>query len=136
MKTFMAQLDEELAAINREVSESALGSAAAGLEDFFGSFISAGRTPPRIDIVSTSTGRALEITLEEPLQYLYTGTGIHGPEHSEFIVASPNNVLSWVQDGERRFASYVYNPGLEAKFTDENIKDAAMDAILSEEYDD
>lgn len=81
-----------------------------------------------------SMGAQLEIDLGVPLSFLLTGTGEHGPDASGFIVESPtNNILSWEDNGVRRFASRVYNPGQEAQFSEQDMVDAITDAYVSEE---
>ena len=136
MNAFQQYLEREIADLQNTVPVDFMEQAAKGLEGFFGRFVSAEHATQAIRLFESSTGAGLEIELGEPLQFLFTGTGVYGPEQSEFVVASPNNVLSWEQNGVRRFASYVYNPGIEQKFTEEDIKDAAIDAILSGEYEE
>jgi hypothetical protein len=134
MNEFQQYLEREMRDIAQEVPVDFMEQASKGLEVFFARFASAEHSALAISMFESSTGAGLEIDLGTPLQFLFTGTGEYGPKGSNFIVASPHNVLSWVQDGERRFASYVYNPGMPPKFSEEDIKDAAVNAIVSGDY--
>ena len=134
MTEFQQYLEQELKEIVREIPLDFIEKATRTLDGFFTQFASAEHSKVAMQAFEYSMGAQLEIDLGIPLTFLLTGTGEHGPGASGFIVDSPtSNVLSWVENGTRRFASSVYNPGQEAQFSEQDMVDAITDAYVSEE---
>ena len=134
MKNFQQYLEEELKELQHEIPIDFAERAAKGLESFFAQFASREHAALAVEYFENATNAGFTVDLGVPLQFLLTGTGEYGPEGESFIVASPqNNVLTWEQGGERHFASYVVNPGMEPRFTEDEMIDAMVSAIMTED---
>lgn len=137
MKDFGSLLEEAVGDIGAGVMDQMVGQAQEALTDFFHGFVSAGTARTAVEYYVTprrgADGSLLEVQLGTPLNFFLTGTGEFGPEHSGFVVAAKRNVLSWDDGGKRMFASYVYNPGFEQKFSEQDMADAIVDHFQVEE---
>ena len=133
MSTFLEvqrQLLQEIDELQKEVPVDFAEQAIQNVEHFFANFVSAEHSMAAAQVFEKQWGAEVEIDLGTPLQYLLEGTGEHGPSGEGFIVtATHHNVLSWEANGERVFASFVYNPGMAAKFSEEEMYDAMYEGL-------
>jgi hypothetical protein len=137
MKDFGSLLEEAVGDIGASLIDQMAVQAQEALTDFFQGFVSSGTARSAVDYYVTpqrgADGTLLEVQLGTPLNFFLTGTGEFGPETSGFIVAARRNVLSWDDGGKRMFASYVYNPGFEQRFSEQDMADAIVDHFRVEE---
>lgn len=132
MIPFNQLLEEALAETGKEVITVKTEQVKEVLTDFFSLFVSAQTADEAMEIYSKESdkGSQIEVSLGIPLNLFLTGTGEHGPLGRPFkIEASPLKTLSWFDESQIRFASFVWNRGMEPKFTEEDIVEAVTDAL-------